>query len=44
MNDLLEDLYKFCSKHDYRNANVPWEGAETALVRAVQRLHGEEAK
>lgn len=44
MNDLLEDLYKFCSKHDYRNANVPWEGAETALLRAVQRLHGEEAK
>lgn len=44
VNGLLEDLYTFCSKHDYRNANVPWNGAETALMRAVQRLHGEEAK
>ena len=44
VNALLEDLYRFCSKHDYRNADMPWEGAETALLRAVSLLHGEEAK
>ena len=44
MNKLLEDLYTFCSKHDYRNAARPWNGAETALLRSVIRLHGEEAK
>ncbi len=44
VNKLLEDLNWFAAKHDYRNADKPWNGAETALVRSVQRLHGEEAK
>ena len=41
---LLTDLQWFCAKHDYRNADKPWNGADTALLRSVQKLHGETAK
>ena len=44
MNALLEDLQWFCAKHDYRNADKPWNGADTALLRAVALAHGTPAK
>ena len=44
MEKLLTDLQRFAAKHDYRNADLPWEGAEKALERSVVKLHGEQAK
>lgn len=44
LNKLLEDLQWFTAKHDYRNADKPWNGAEDALQRSVYKLHGIEAK
>lgn len=41
---LLEDLNWFAAKHDYRNADKPWNGAEDALLRSVVKLHGNDAK
>lgn len=41
---LLEDLQWFAAKHDYRNAEKPWNGAEDALIRSVYKLHGIEAQ
>ena len=41
---LLEDLNWFAAKHDYRNADKPWNGAENALIRSVIKLHGNDAK
>ena len=43
MDALLADLQWFCAKHDYRNADKPWNGADTALLRSVEKLHGETA-
>ncbi len=43
MDKLLADLQWFCAKHDYRNADKPWNGADTALLRSVEKLHGETA-
>lgn len=44
LEKLLIDLQWFCSKHDYRNADKPWNGAEDALARSIVKLQGEEAK
>ena len=44
LNKLLEDLQWFAAKHDYRNAEKPWNGAEDALIRSVSKLHGIEAQ
>ena len=44
MTKLLEDLQWFCAKHDYRNADKPWNGADTALARADALAHGAPAK
>ena len=41
---LLTDLQWFAAKHDYRNQDKPWNGAEKALERSMIRLHGEETK
>ena len=41
---LLNDLQWFAAKHDYRNQDKPWNGAEKALERSIVRLHGEETK
>ena len=44
LDDLLDDLSRFAAKHDYRNAEKPWNGAEDALIRSVYKLHGIEAQ
>ena len=44
LEKLLADLNWFAAKHDYRNAEKPWNGAEKALERSILKLHGEEAK
>ena len=44
MEKLLTDLNRFAAKHDYRNADMPWEGAEKALEKSVIKLHGDLAK
>ena len=44
LDDLLDDLSRFAAKHDYRNADMPWNGADTALARSIIKLHGEETK
>lgn len=41
---LLTDLNRFAAKHDYRNTDMPWEGADTALPRSIVKLHGEKTK
>lgn len=38
---LKEDIDKFCSKHDYRNANMPLGSAEKALPSMRVKLYGE---
>ena len=43
MDALLADLQWFCAKHDYRNADQAWNGADTARLRPVEKLHGETA-
>lgn len=40
IDKLLLDLQWFTAKHDYRNADKPWNGAEDALLRSVYKLHG----
>lgn len=44
MENLLVDLNWFAAKHDYRNQDKPWNGAEKALLRSIVCLHGDEAK
>ena len=44
LEKLLTGLNRFAAKHDYRNADMPWEGADTALPRSIVKLHGEETK
>ena len=44
LNKLLEDLQWFAAKHDYRNADKPWNGADKAPERSIYKLHGIEAK
>lgn len=44
LDKLLTDLNWFAAKHDYRNQDKPWNGAENALLRSIVKLHGEEAK
>ena len=44
MEKLLTDLNRFAAKHDYRNADMPWEGSEKALEKSVIKLHGDQAK
>ena len=41
---LLVDLNRFAAKHDYRNADMPWNGADKALARSIVKLHGEQSK
>ena len=43
MDALLADLQWCCAKHDYRNADKRWNDADTALLRSVEKLHGETA-
>ena len=35
-----EDLDRFVLKHDYRNAELPWENARDAVSRGMQKLQG----
>lgn len=44
MDALLNDLNRFAAKHDYRNQDMPWNGADTALLRSIVKLHGAEGK
>ena len=44
LNKLLEHLQWFAAKHDYRNADKPWNGADKAPERSIYKLHGIEAK
>ena len=44
LDKLLTDLNWFAAKHDYRNQDKPWNGAENALLRSIVKLHGDEAK
>ena len=37
---IKEEINRFCSKHDYRNANMPLGTAETALPRMREKLYG----
>lgn len=37
---LMEELKKFCDKHDYRNAHEPLGSAETALPRTREKFFG----
>lgn len=41
---LLEDLNWFTAKHDYRNADKPWNGAEDSLLRSIWKLHGRQVR
>lgn len=34
------DLDRFVMKHDYRNAELPWENARDAVSRGMQKLQG----
>ena len=44
LDRLLVDLNRFAAKHDYRNVDMPWDGADTALLRSIIKLHGDQAK
>ena len=44
LDKLLTDLNRFAAKHDYRNADMPWNGADKALARSIEKLHGDQAK
>ena len=44
VQSLLEDLNWFAAKHDYLNADTPWNGAEEFLLRSVVKMHGGRAK
>lgn len=44
LEKLLTDLQWFAAKHDYRNADKPWNGADKALEKSIQKLHGIQAK
>ncbi|MCL2189584.1 MAG: DUF6062 family protein [Defluviitaleaceae bacterium] len=41
MQNLAEDLEHFTIKFDHRNAELPWNNAKDALLRAVAALGGE---
>ncbi|MCL2462459.1 MAG: DUF6062 family protein [Defluviitaleaceae bacterium] len=38
MRRLEADVDRFVAKFDYRNADMPWDGAQDAVVRAIARL------
>ena len=44
VQSLLEDLNWFAAKHDYRNADKPWNGAEDSILRSVVKMHGDQTK
>lgn len=40
LSSLQEDIHKFASKFDYRNANLTWEGVQDAPRRVIETLTG----
>jgi hypothetical protein len=37
---ITDELSWFCDKHDYRNADKPWNNSKDAIARSIIKLHG----